>query len=40
MQWSFNGEVNWYLDRKYSFLLGLLPFIIYKSYILKYGRSK
>lgn len=29
------GLVNRYIDKKYSFLLGVLPFIIYK---LKYDR--
>ena len=28
MQWSASGEVNWYLDKRLSFLLGLVPFII------------
>lgn len=37
MQWDINGNVNWYLDKKFSFLLGLLPFVIYKLYMLKHG---
>lgn len=37
MQWDFNGNVNWYLDKKLSFLLGLFPFVIYKLYKIKYG---
>lgn len=31
MQWGLDGKVNWYMDRKYSFLIGIVPFIIYKS---------
>lgn len=37
MQWNINGDVNWYLDKNFSFLLGFLPFIIYKLYIIKHG---
>lgn len=37
MQWDTNGDVGWYLDKKLSFLLGLLPFILYKLYRIKYG---
>lgn len=31
MQWSLSGNVNWYLDKKFSFIIGILPFIVYKS---------
>jgi uncharacterized membrane protein len=37
MQWNQNGDVNWYLDKKFSFLLGLIPYIVYKSYVLKHS---
>ena len=30
MQWSLNGTVNWYLDKKLSFLIGIFPFILYQ----------
>ena len=30
MQWSLDGSVNWYLDKKLSFLIGIFPFILYK----------
>jgi len=30
MQWSLDGSVNWYLDKKLSFLIGIFPFIVYK----------
>jgi uncharacterized membrane protein len=32
MQFKLNGSVSWYLDKRYSFLLGLLPFVIYEYY--------
>ena len=38
MQWSLNGEVNWYLDKKLSFLIGMVPFVIYKLWKSKYGK--
>lgn len=39
MQWKFDGSVGWYLDKKFSFVLGLLPFFIYKSYKSKYKKN-
>lgn len=38
MQWGANGQVNWYLDRSLAFLLGLLPFVVYKLYQLKHRK--
>lgn len=35
MQWNRNGDVNWYLDKRLSFLLGLIPFAVYKSHKMK-----
>lgn len=32
MQWNLNGDVNWYLDKKFSFIIGILPFIVYESF--------
>lgn len=29
MQWNTHGDVNWYLDKKYSFIIGLCPFMLY-----------
>ena len=29
MQWNTNGDVNWYLDKNYSFIIGLCPFMLY-----------
>lgn len=29
MQWNANGDVNWYLDKKLSFIIGLFPFMLY-----------
>jgi uncharacterized membrane protein len=37
MQWNSNGDVNWYLDKRLSFLLGLIPFIVYKLYKIKHN---
>lgn len=37
MQWNINGDVNWYLDKKLSFLIGFLPFIIYELYKLNHS---
>jgi uncharacterized membrane protein len=39
MQWSLSGEVNWYLDKKFSFIIGIIPYIIYKSYEIKHGHK-
>ncbi len=39
MQFSSNGSVNWYLDKRLSFLIGLLPFIIYKLTQAKHSRK-
>jgi uncharacterized membrane protein len=39
MQFDTHGNVNWYLDKKFSFLIGLLPFVIYKSYKIKHGNK-
>lgn len=39
MQWNSSGEVNWYLDKKLSFLLGLFPFVLYKLIQRKYFRK-
>ena len=39
MQFSSNGSVNWYMDKRLSFLIGLLPFIIYKSYKSKHDQK-
>jgi uncharacterized membrane protein len=32
MHWNLKGEVTWYLDKKFSFVIGLLPFLVYESY--------
>lgn len=29
MQWNTSGDVNWYLDKKLSFIIGLCPFMLY-----------
>ncbi len=39
MQFASDGSVNWYLDKRLSFLIGLLPYIIYKSYQIKHQKK-
>jgi uncharacterized membrane protein len=39
MQWSLKGDVNWYLDKKFSFIIGIIPYIVYKSYQIKHGEK-
>lgn len=39
MQWNSNGEVNWYLDKKLSFLLGAIPYVLYKLIQVKYFKK-
>jgi uncharacterized membrane protein len=38
MQFDMQGNVNWYLDKKFSFLIGLLPYVVYKSYRIKHRK--
>lgn len=38
MQWKLNGSVGWYLDKRFSFIIGIIPFIIYKSYKIKHNQ--
>lgn len=35
IHYTFPGDANLFIDRKYAFVLGLLPFIIYKGLKLK-----
>lgn len=35
MQWNSKGNVIWYLDNSYYFILGLIPYFIYLLYKLK-----
>lgn len=34
---DINGHANGYLNRNFSFLLGLIPFVVYESYKIKHG---
>jgi hypothetical protein len=36
MQFRLNGSVGWYLDKRYSFLIGFLPIVILKYYQYKH----
>jgi hypothetical protein len=41
LQWSFRGNefiVTRSIDRKFAFLLGTIPFVLYKLIRTKYGR--
>lgn len=31
MQWNFRGDVNWTMSRYLLPLVGILPFVVYKS---------
>lgn len=37
IHWNIKGAANGFIDKKYAFALGLLPFVIYKSIKLKYS---
>lgn len=37
IHWGLNGVANGFIDRKFAFSLGLLPFVIYKVLKIKYG---
>ncbi|WP_407928530.1 DUF1648 domain-containing protein [Clostridium guangxiense] len=37
IHFDISGHANGYLDRHFSFILGLMPFIIYKLYKFKHG---
>lgn len=39
MQFSMDGSVNWYLDKRLSFLIGLLPYVVCKAYKIKHSRD-
>lgn len=36
IHWGINGVANRFIDKKFSFALGLMPFVIYKLIKLKY----
>lgn len=40
IHWSFSGSANGFMDKKFSFILGILPFAIYESIKLKYGSKE
>lgn len=37
IHFDINGHANGYLNRNFSFLLGVIPFAAYKSYKIKHG---
>ncbi|HHW49063.1 MAG TPA: DUF1648 domain-containing protein [Clostridiaceae bacterium] len=43
IQWTFSGENKFvasrFIDKKYAFLLGLIPFVLYQIIKFKYGRK-
>jgi uncharacterized membrane protein len=38
LQWNLSGGVNRFIERKYAFLLGVVPFVLYELFKFKYGR--
>lgn len=40
IQWSPDGRINLYLDRRLGFLLGMIPFLFYKRIRSKYFKKK
>jgi len=43
IQWSFSGTNKFaasrFIDRKYAFLLGIIPFALYELFKIKYGKK-
>jgi len=42
IQWTFSGNnmtAARFVDRKYAFLLGLIPFVLYELFKFKYGKK-
>lgn len=39
IHWSINGGANGFIDKKFSFVLGLIPFAVYELMKHKYGRK-
>lgn len=38
--WDINGNMTSYIDKNYSFVLGILPFVVYESIKFKYSRKR
>ncbi|MFL0247041.1 DUF1648 domain-containing protein [Candidatus Clostridium stratigraminis] len=36
IHWTINGAANEFIDKKFSFVLGVIPFVIYESIKAKY----
>ncbi|NMB97584.1 MAG: hypothetical protein GYA02_13405 [Clostridiaceae bacterium] len=43
VQWTYSGENKFipsrFVDKKYAFLLGIIPFVIYKLFKFRYRRN-
>jgi uncharacterized membrane protein len=37
IHWNIKGVANGFIDKRYAFALGLVPFAVYKSIKLKYS---
>jgi len=37
IHWGWNNVADGFIDKKFSFILGVTPFVIYKLFKLKYG---
>jgi hypothetical protein len=38
IRWNLNGACG-FIDKEYSFVLGIIPFVLYKALRIKYGRK-
>jgi len=39
IQWTLSGPSR-FIDKKYAFVLGIIPFVLYKLIKFKYGKGK
>jgi uncharacterized membrane protein len=39
LHWNIKGVADRFIDKRFSFVLGVLPYVIYKSIKMKYGRK-
>jgi uncharacterized membrane protein len=39
LHWNIRGTADRFVDKKYSFVLGAIPFLIYEALKAKYGKK-
>ncbi|MFL0268170.1 DUF1648 domain-containing protein [Candidatus Clostridium radicumherbarum] len=39
IHWNIKGVANEFIDKKFSFILGIIPFVIYESIKAKYSNK-